>query len=92
MVDITLKRDFFKRKRLSVFGAILKIEEIIIYYSEANKEFNITPKFVDSLIKRSVTWIGLAMPILVRLNIFIIKRAKKGGRVKMHTLGGIKLC
>jgi hypothetical protein len=52
--NATIKRDFFKRKRFSVYGAILKLEEIIKYYSKADIEFHTLPKFVDKLNKNSL--------------------------------------
>ena len=32
--NATINRDFFQRERLSVFGVVLTIEEMIIYYSK----------------------------------------------------------
>ena len=51
--NAVIKRDFFKRKRLSVFGAVLKIEDIIKYYSTANITFSKYPKYVEDLHKKS---------------------------------------
>jgi hypothetical protein len=44
----TIKRDFFLRKRLSVLGCALKIEDIIKYYLSDDIEFNKYPKFVEA--------------------------------------------
>ena len=46
--DASIKRDFFKRKRPSVFGAIIKLEEILAYYSEY-REFHTYPKYEQNL-------------------------------------------
>lgn len=48
--NATIKRDFFFRKRLSVIGAVSKIEEIIRYYSIEEKSlFHIYPKFKEDM-------------------------------------------
>ena len=41
--NTTIKRDYLQRKRLSVFGAVLKIEGMIIYYSKIQIIFNQHP-------------------------------------------------
>ncbi len=46
--NATIKRDFFLRKRLSVLGCALKIEDIIKYYSSDDIKFNKYPKFVEA--------------------------------------------
>ncbi len=43
--NATIKRDFFMRKRLSVLGCALKLEDVIKYYSSNDIEFNRYPKF-----------------------------------------------
>jgi len=51
--NATIKRDFFTRKRLSVLGCALKLEEVIKYYSSSDIEFNKYPKFNGDLQKKA---------------------------------------
>ena len=47
--NAAVKCDFFKRKRMTVYGAVCKIEEIVKYYSLDNRKFQLFPKFVLKL-------------------------------------------
>ena len=47
--NATIKRDFFMRKRHSVFGAVLKLELIVKYYSNKETPFHMLPKYSDKL-------------------------------------------
>ena len=49
----TLKREFFKRRRLSVFGCLTKLEEVIKYYSSIHIIFHSLPKYQERLQKLS---------------------------------------
>ena len=49
----TLKREFFKRSRLSVFGCLTKLEEVIKYYSSIHIIFHSLPKYQERLQKLS---------------------------------------
>ncbi len=51
--NATIKRDFFMRKRLSVLGCALKLEDVIKYYSSNDIEFHRYPKFVEAYQKKA---------------------------------------
>ncbi len=52
----TLKREFFKRRRLSVFGCLTKLEEVIKYYSSIHIIFHSLPKYQERLQKLSFNY------------------------------------
>ena len=52
-MSFALKREFFKRRRLSVFGCLTKLEEVIKYYSSIHIIFHSLPKYQERLQKLS---------------------------------------
>ena len=53
--NAAIKRDFFKRRRMTVIGAVYKLEEIIKYYSIDDRAFHADPKYVEKLNDFSLT-------------------------------------
>lgn len=52
--NATIKRNFFfNRKRLSVYGATLKLKELIKYYSKTNIPFHTIPRYEEKLHKKA---------------------------------------
>ena len=47
--NAVIKRDSFLRKTHSVFGVVLKLEEILKYYSNAGLNLNKFPKYDDDI-------------------------------------------
>ena len=69
--NAAIKRDFFKRRRMTVIGAVHKIEEIIKYYSTNKKEFHILPKYSDKLDKFSLSKTLKDIKVIEKLSVSI---------------------
>jgi len=73
----TIKKIFFKRNVLSIGGAIDKLDEIILYYSNDDKVFTRQPKFIKKSYELALT--------LNETNFLAISKSKVIYTGKNHT-------